>query len=283
MGSQIVKKRKKFPIHPTFVLLFLWFVLTRNIPSFLLFCAVVLTHEFGHYYMAKRLGYKLDSFFIAPYGVSLNYKDTIFESKDEIKIALAGPFVNFVLTFFVVSLWWITPSLYNFTYEFVFQSIMLGLFNLLPCYPLDGGRLFVGILSQSLSRQKAVKISLALNIFFSCILFVLFFISCFINFNPSLCLCGVMLLLGIIDTKSESKYQPISIYKKKTKNYSRPLFLTINSTITLGDALKHIELNRFTIFIVVLSSGKVKLIDEQNLKFLSIKYPINTTFDEILL
>ena len=282
MGFRHLLKTKKFPIHPTFILLFLWFIFTRNFFSFLLFCSVVLTHELGHYFMAKKLGYKLDSFFIAPYGVSLNYKDTSFESKDEIKIALAGPIVNFILSIVFVSLWWITPEIYNFTYEFVFQSLMLGLFNLLPCYPLDGGRLFVGIISQSIPRQRAIKFSIILNIIFSCVLFGLFIISCFVNFNPSLSLCGIMLLLGIFDSKSESKYQPISIYKKKTKNFSKPFFVTINGDVTIGDALKHIELNKFTIFIVIFSDNRTKLIDEQNLKFLSIKFPINLTFNEVL-
>jgi len=281
MGIRILKKIKKLPIHPTFLLLFIWFIFTRNIISFFLFCSVVLTHEFGHYYMAKKLGYKLDGFFIAPYGVSLNYKEAIFENKDEMKIALAGPCVNFILALFTVSLWWMFPQVYNYTYEFVFQSIMLGLFNLLPCYPLDGGRVFVGVLSQTLSRKKAVKFSVLFNLIFSCLLFVLFFISLFINFNPSLCVCGVMLLLGIIDSKTECKYQPISIYKKKTKNFSKPFFVTINGNITLGEALKHIELNKFTIFIVLLKDSKTKLIDEQLLKLISVRYPINTSFDEI--
>lgn len=281
MGAGLLKKIKKLPIHPTFFLLFLWFILTRNVISFFLFCSVVLSHEFGHYFVAKKLGYKLDSFFIAPYGVSLNYKDNIFENNDEIKIALAGPLVNFLLSLFVVSLWWISPQLYNFTHEFVFQSLMLGLFNLLPCYPLDGGRIFVGILSQSSQRNKAVKWAIVLNIIFSSLLLILFFISCFINFNPSFCLCGVMLVLGIIDWKAESKYQAISLFKKKTKNFSKPFFVVINGSITLGLALKHIEPNRFTIFVVILNESKTKLVDEQILKQLSIKFPITTSFNEI--
>ena len=170
------------PIHPSFILLFLWFIFTRNIFSFLLFCAVVLTHELGHYYTAKRLGYKLDSFFIAPFGVSLNYKESIFESKDELKIAFSGPLVNFILSLITISLWWIFPEIYHYTYEFVFQSIMLGLFNLLPCYPLDGGRVLVGVISQYHPRKTAIKISMVLNILFSSILFSLFIVSCFINF-----------------------------------------------------------------------------------------------------
>lgn len=275
------KLRKKLPVHPSFILLFLWFVFTQNLSSFLLFCSVVLTHEFGHYYMAKKLGYKLDSFFLAPYGVSLNYKEAVFESKDEIKIAMAGPLVNLTLALILVNFWWITPEIYNYTNEFVFQSVMLALFNLLPCYPLDGGRIFAGLLSQNIPRNRAVKYLIILNIIFSGLLLILFFISCFINFNPSLCLCAVMLVLGVLDWKNECKYQPIALYKKKTKNFSKPFFITINGDVNIGDALKKIELNRFTIFVVILSDNKTKLIDEQNLKLLSIKYPYTSSFDDI--
>ena len=231
--------------------------------------------------MAKRLGYKLDSFFIAPYGVSLNYKDVVFDSKDEIKIAIAGPLVNFCFAFLLISLWWIFPSIYTFTYEIVFQSIILALFNLLPCYPLDGGRIFIGILSQYTTRQKAVKITIILNIIFSILLFILFIIFCFINFNPSLSLCAIMLMLGIIDSKQECKYTAISLYKKRAKNFSKPLFLVINGDITLSQALKRVEKNRFTIFVVVLDN-KTKFVDEELLKILSLKFPINLTFSQIL-
>ena len=283
MGIGFLKEKiKKIPIHPVFILLLLWFLCTKNVFSFILFCLVVLSHEFGHYYMAKKLGYKLSSFFIAPYGVCLNYKESTFEQKDEILIAFAGPFVNFVISILCVSLWWIFPVIYNFTQEIVFQSIMLGLFNLLPCYPLDGGRVFVGILSKFYPRQKAIKVTMFINIFVALILFILFFISLFFDFNPSLCFCGVFLVLGLFDSKEECKYQPIALYKKKTKNYSKPLFYTVNGNVQLLQLIKRIELNRYTIFVVVLSNGRSKILDEEKVKSLSIKYPISLTLEEIL-
>lgn len=232
--------------------------------------------------MAKKLGYKLNSFFIAPYGVCLSYKESTFEQKDEILIAFAGPFVNFIICIICVSLWWIFPLTYNFTYEIVFQSIMLGLFNLLPCYPLDGGRIFVGIISKFYPRVKAVKVTMFINVIVAFILFVLFIISCFYNFNPSLCFCGVFLILGLFDSKEECRYQPIALYKKKTKNFSKPLFYTVDGKIELLQLLKKVELNRFTIFIIKSSDGRVKFIDEEKIKDLSIKYPLNITMDEIL-
>lgn len=121
-----------------------------------------------------------------------------------------------------------------------------------------------------------------INVIVAFILFVLFIISCFYNFNPSLCFCGVFLILGLFDSKEECRYQPIALYKKKTKNFSKPLFYTVDGKIELLQLLKKVELNRFTIFIIKSSDGRVKFIDEEKIKDLSIKYPLNITMDEIL-
>lgn len=275
------KTKKKLPIQPSFFLFALWFIFVNDITTFIVFGVVIFIHEMGHILMARKLGYKLKSFYIAPYGACLNYQESCFETKDEILIAVAGPMVNLISSVIIISLWWIFPSIFAFTYQFVFQSMMLGLFNLLPCYPLDGGRVLVGLLSQSQPRQKAIKITVIFNIIVSFILFVLFIISCFYNFNPSLCLCAVFMILGILDTKYESKFQILSLYKKKTKNFSKPFFLTINSNVNIGQMLKHIEPSRYTIFIV-LSNEKTIYLDEDKVKLLSLRYPLNQTIQEII-
>lgn len=275
------KRKIKNKVHFSFLLLFVWFVFTKNIYSFILFCSTVLTHEFGHYIVAKKLGYKLNNFYIAPYGVCLNYKDKVFQQKDEVLIALAGPCVNFILSIFCVCLWWVFPSWYNFSVDFVFQSLMLGLFNLLPCYPLDGGRVFVGMLSNLMPRKKAVKLTVCLNFTIAAGLLVLFIISCFINFNPSLCICGVFMILSGIENKNECRYEVRDVFDKRVKNYSKPLLLTVNASETLASLVKHIEANKFTIFIIVFQNNKTKLLDEQAVKLLSIKYPLNTIIHDI--
>lgn len=285
MGKWTMKKKqkqRKFPIHPTFILLFLWFVLTKNIPAFLMFVGVVLTHEFGHYMVAKKLGYKLDGFFIAPYGVSLNYKEKAFDCRDEILIAMAGPAVNLCLSLLAVSLWWIFPEIYNYTNTFVMQSTMLGIFNLLPCYPLDGGRIMVGLLQNYLSRKKAVKLTNIFNYIFSFIILLLFFTTCFIDFNPTLCLFGCFLIMGIIDSRYECRYQPIALFKKRNKNFSRPVFFTVDYSVSISKLLRHIELNKMTIFVVKLEDDRVFFLDEDNVKKLSLKYSIKAPLGEIL-
>lgn len=286
MGTRILTKfkkinLKKIPIHPSFLLLFLWFVFFKNILSFIIFFLVVCAHELGHYFVAKKLGYRLNSFYIAPYGVNLNYKEKIFSYKDEILIALAGPIVNIFLSILCVALWWIFPQLYHNFHEFVFESMILALVNLLPCYPLDGGRIFVGILSNNMPRKKAIKIVYSLNYIFSCILFLLFIVTAFINFNPTLCLCASFLLLGVIDSKFESKYQPSILLKKDVKNFTRPYFVVVDVNTPLNILLKHIEANRLTIF-VVSYDNKTIFIDEKQVKEYLLNYQYSTLLKDCI-
>lgn len=272
---------EKTHIHPTFFLFLFYFVFTQNLTYFFTFITAVLTHEFGHYFIAKKRGYKLNNFYLTPYGACLNYKEKVFESKDEMLIALAGPSVNFLLSIFCVCLWWIFPDLYNFTYNFVFQSLMLGLVNLLPCYPLDGGRIVVGLFSQESERKKVIKVLKILNVVFATIFFALFILSCFINFNPSFALMGTFLLMGNLDWKEECKYQ-LAFIKNRAKNFSKPMFIYVYENVILMDLLRHLEQNKHTVFIVEFSNGKTKFVDENIVKALALNFPLNSSLAQIL-
>lgn len=279
---RVLKRRiKKPPLHPSFILLFLWFVCTGNFEAFFIFVSVVLTHELGHYYVAKRLGYKLDAFFLAPYGVSLNYKEKTFDSRDEIMIALAGPVVNLTLAMLAVGLWWLFPETYHYTNVFVSQSVMLALFNLIPAYPLDGGRFFVAVMNERLPRKKAVKIISIANVFFSIVFIVLFIVSCTFNFNPTFALAAVFMLAGLLQTRFEARYEVMNLYKKKIKNFSRSLSLVVGEEVTLGGLLKHIQVNKFTVFYVV-CEGRTRIVDESTVLNWTLRYPLSTPIGEII-
>ena len=276
-----VSVKRKLPVHPSFLLLFGWFILMRDLAGFFIFVGVVLTHELGHYFVAKKLGYRLDSFFLAPYGVSLNYKESVFEAGDEVKIAIAGPLVNFSLAFVAIAFWWIFPATYFFTQTFVTQSILLGLFNLLPCYPLDGGRIVVGLLSGKMERKKSVALVTTLNFVFSFLCFVCFVISCIVSFNPTFALATCFLLAGAVQGKREGRYALATVFKKKNKNFSKPLVLTVNSSVTLGEVLKKIQVNKFTIFYCIFANGKVRILDEQTLLDFALVFSYTATLEEI--
>ena len=272
---------KKVPIHPTFYLIFLWFLISGQ---GLVFCVLLLSllfHELGHYLVAKKLKYKLSSFYLAPYGVALNYKEGKFLSSDEVKIALAGPCANFITSIFVIALWWIFPAVFSFTHSFVEVSLTLGLFNLLPAYPLDGGRVVVGLLGERISRKKALNLTIWLNVCF-CIMFaVAFVISCFVNYNPFLALMVVFLLGGILETKMEGKYETINLFDKKIKNFSNVKMLAIMEDVTLAEMIKAIDSAKLTVFFVVSKNGKTKMLTEKKVLSLCMTHPITTKIKDI--
>lgn len=270
---------KKFPLHPTFLLLLLWFLLAGRFPQFLIFSLVVCSHEFGHFIVAKKLGYQLNSFFLAPYGVSLNYEEKVFEPIDEIKIALAGPCTNFILSLFIVGLWWIFPISYAYSHVFVEQSVMLGLFNLLPAYPMDGGRMCVGFFNDRMPRKKAVKVTRIFNLIFSACFFLLFIFSCFQDFNPTFALAACFMLGGLMQSNFESKYEAMNIFKKKVKNYTKVSSFVIHSSETIGQVLKHIQTNKYVVFYVLFADGKTRTIDENTLLKLTLKHAYHETLE----
>ncbi len=272
---------KKIPIHPTFILIFLWFLISGKTIEFFTLFFVLLFHELGHYLVAKKLGYKLNGFYLAPYGVALNYKDGKFLSYDEVKIALAGPFANFLFSFVMVGLWWIFPFFYAYTCDFAYFSFFLGLFNLLPAYPLDGGRILVSLLSEKIQRKTALNVSIYFNVFFSILFFVSFVISCSINYNPTLALMVVFLLGGIIDSKFECKYDQVNLFNKKLKDFSHVKFLMVSDEVTLGEMMRAIDLSKFTLFYIITHEDKVKVMTEKMVLKLCLKEPITKKIKEL--
>jgi len=100
----------------------------------------VIPHEYGHALTAKRLGYKTKDITLWPYaGLASIEGEWHKNPKHEILIGIAGPGVNFFMG--SIFIWCIPndPEPNVWIYFFVF-SFLLGCFNLLPLYPMDGGR-----------------------------------------------------------------------------------------------------------------------------------------------
>ncbi len=273
-------KIKNMPINPTFILFFLWFLTIGKITDFFVFFVVLAIHEYGHYIIAKRCGYSLNSFSLSPYGMALSFKNSNFSNKEECLIALAGPSFNFISVVFVVCFWWIYPPLFSFTNAFVYQSLCLAIFNLLPAYPLDGGRILVSLISLKNPRKKALKIAIINNIIFSIIFAVLLIISCFFSYNPFLILPIIFLMIGILDINKEIKYQSIYKLKKTEKNFDNIRILYVKSDTKISQALKKIEKNNSTLFYVNFEN-KTKIISEKQLINLTLICDINQTFDNV--
>ena len=281
-NKKIEKIIQKNPIHPTFFLFFLWFLFNNQLNYFFFFFLALFSHEFGHYIMAKKLGYKLNKFYLTPLGASLNFSAGVFDNYDEIKIAVAGPLVNIFSGLFVTAFWWFFPSVYSYTHIFVFESLTLGFLNLLPAYPLDGARIVIGFLSSYKNRSNALRFLKLFNLSFSFIFLVLFIFSCFTNFNPTLFLMSFFMLTGLFDMSGEIKYESMYFYKKSARNFSKVRVLYVLDSVSIKDVLRKIDRTKITLFYVKFLDGRTKIISDEKVVKLSLIFDINSKLCEIL-
>ena len=103
----------------------------------LTFLAVSL-HEFSHYAVARLVGAEGLFITLMPYGATMRIEG---EAPHLGAILFAGPLANLVLASLTLSACWIVPELYGSFKGFIRANVMLATLNLLPAYPLDGGRL----------------------------------------------------------------------------------------------------------------------------------------------
>jgi len=115
---------------------------------------LVLLHELGHSLMARRFGAATRDIMLWPFG-GIATVNVPVEPKAELCVALAGPAVNAAL----VPVFFAMPD-YNFWNLLGYYNLMLLVFNLLPAFPMDGGRALRSLLTFGLKDQlRATRIA----------------------------------------------------------------------------------------------------------------------------
>ena len=108
--------------------------------------------------MGLLLGLKPKSLKIMPFGVSILFETYKTKKQTQTKkmfIAIAGPVVNIIIA--------IVGWLFEWQVEIIYANILIAIFNLLPIYPLDGGRIINAILSMKLKQERVIKYILKIS------------------------------------------------------------------------------------------------------------------------
>ncbi|MGN7476776.1 metalloprotease [Solibacillus silvestris] len=127
----------KITIHPLFLLLLLSIILYGDIALYSVIIASLLFHELGHYIAAKMVGADIEQCKIVPYGGEMTIKNEMLLSYNQlIIIALGGPLATCIGIFASVPL----PDLLSS--RLIEVQLFILAINLLPIWPLDGGRIF---------------------------------------------------------------------------------------------------------------------------------------------
>lgn len=142
------------------------FLLTNQIKIYGVLMLFALIHELGHLIIGILLGFKVTKLEIMPYGLSVGFEVKCQDYNKKIKngnilsikkllIALAGPFINFIIAIIFILF---NMTLFGIERDLiVYSNILIGVFNLIPIYPLDGGRIIKNILHIFIGLKKSYQ------------------------------------------------------------------------------------------------------------------------------
>jgi stage IV sporulation protein FB len=160
------------------------FFITNQIKIYILLMIFACLHELGHLVFGIILGFKPYLFEIKPIGFSVSFNNLVEDYNKKIKKAnllevkkifmyMTGPLVNFILAFII---YFFNINIAVKT-ELVYLNILLAFVNLLPLYPLDGGRIlkcilciFYGLKKSYIVTEKISMVVIILILFVSSIL-----------------------------------------------------------------------------------------------------------------
>ncbi len=132
---------------------------------------IVFIHELGHVAVARELGWQVTEIQLLPFGGVAHMEDeTAAEPLDEIVVALAGPFMNITMAFLSLLCWKTGIWSEEWTHFFVTSNFLIAGFNLLPIWPLDGGRILQAVLSYRLPYRTAAHLSIGGSILLAALL-----------------------------------------------------------------------------------------------------------------
>lgn len=209
----------KIKVHWTFFFLIIWIVFVElkrggstesilfNIAFVLAVFLCVVLHELGHSLTAKRFGIDTKKITLLPIG-GMASLDRLPESpKQELLVVIAGPLVNVLIA---LLLYFIIPvqdyfhlnftetfeslmsfTLQNFLFYLFIVNIGLIIFNIIPAFPMDGGRILRALLAMKMNRVKATQIASSIGQFIA-VLFLLIGLL----YSPLLIFIALFIFLG---------------------------------------------------------------------------------------
>lgn len=128
--------------------------------------ASALLHELAHAVVASRFGVRAKDLWVSPIGGHLRFDRMPKDSEKEMAIAIAGPALNFLIAGAAYAVWYVlrpsdlaTPTFWqDFPLTVSKVNLAFAVFNLLPAFPLDGGRIVRAWLARSRTRVEATRI-----------------------------------------------------------------------------------------------------------------------------
>ncbi|MDW8799857.1 M50 family metallopeptidase [Clostridium sp. A1-XYC3] len=248
---------------------------------------IVVLHEIAHYIAARYYGFSgFDIEFLA-IGAALKFRELDEASpKEDLIISMAGPMLNIALA---VIFYFLYKNFKLSGFNIFFQgNLAIGLFNLIPAFPLDGGRILRDLLNFKTTFKKANKIMINTGILMGAILmfiYILLFLKESNNFNVGI--IGLFIIVSSLREKERISYIIMGdIIKKKYKFIKNGYIENKNTSVYYkNDMLSLMSIfdkNKYNIFTILDEEMKVMDIIYEEEVVNTLKVYGNITIEEFI-
>ncbi|OKP96305.1 M50 family metallopeptidase [Paenibacillus sp. P46E] len=263
-------------LHPLFVLIMLLSVITGQFLELLTLFTIVFIHELGHVCAALLCGVHVKSVQLLPFGgVAVMEDHGRLNATREIGIAVAGPLQNLLLILMAYGLQQAGYGSGGFLAYFIQANAIIGLFNLLPVLPLDGGKIFQATLSLLLPYYVTLlwcgRVSIAASVLV--VLYSILPLGTGGGLRLNLLMIGAFLLYSNLTDQRNLPYRFVSflmnreaVYERYRQSGSAVRPIVAFSAKPLDDILRLFKRNHYH-FIYVMNEEKtiVAVVPEQKL------------------
>lgn len=208
-------------LHTTFILLLLWIGIghytaggwvaaIEGVAFILAIFGSVLLHEFGHALAARRYGIHTPDITLLPIGGVARLERLPERPKEELVVAVAGPLVNVLIAAVLLGGLFLTGRSEllqrfdliggEFFAQLLFVNLWLVLFNLIPAFPMDGGRILRALLATRLGFVRATNVAAQVGQAFAFLFVLLGFFT-----NPMLIFIGMFVYMGASQEASSAQ------------------------------------------------------------------------------
>lgn len=212
----------KIKLNLNIFLFLVLFFLTGQLEMYTLVMVFALIHELSHLLCGVLLRFKANTLRIMPFGFCIEFDSVIEDynkkilksnmtSFKKIIVALTGPLVNLLIV--------ILGILCNVDMNIVYSNFLIFIFNILPIYPLDGGRILKNILKIFVGNRKA---NTCTNLIANIITIALTMVSSvLIIIYNNIAILAILIVIWCITIKENAKYNTYNkICKTIDKNYN---------------------------------------------------------------
>ncbi len=232
----------------------------------------LLLHETAHILAAKHLGYTVFELHLLPFGASMRIEERNGWSRAPVWIALAAPASNLIASGMTALTLFFLPQTHQDLQAFLIANLCIGAWNLLPVYPLDGGRALQWILEHRIPLRtagivlKTVAVSVAVLLVTACSYSVIR-----LHYDPGLALCAFgILLMSLICKPKQDRSAADRLLEHRTELQKRRMLpirsVLIRSTEPIHSALSILTRDHYQLLWVVDErNNRLGVMDEEEL------------------